>query len=219
MTNPSLSGRGARAARKRRRCPSCASGAAAEDDALGRSRAGRDHRHRLELGPPGRLFRAPRACPSVDLQREGDGRARRGPRRDRRACPSEGQERALAALRRFRLLIAPDGGRRKVRVVATAAVRDAAQRRGLPRPGPRDRLRPARCCPARRKRRWPAQACCRGHPGGRRHRRRSRRRQPRAGRDRTAARSGSGISLPLGVLRIAAPARPSSGARDAQTRR
>ena len=122
MTNPSLSGRGAalHTSGATPRTLTCRA-ASTRAGAGVRGAAGRDHRHRIQFGPPRRLFgRDP--DPFGHLQREGAGRARPRGRRDRRR---RRQARALAALDRFRLLIGQMGVVR-TRVVATAAVREAS---------------------------------------------------------------------------------------------
>ena len=137
--------------------------------------AGRDHRHRVQLGPPRRLF----GCdpdPVRNLQRKGARRPRSGARQDRSGGRGAGAGRA-------RSLPGPgpadEGGphlgrrhRRGPRGV---------ERRRLPRPGAPARLQPED--PLRRGRRETGGAGrALRDPRRRRHRRRSRRRQPGAGR-------------------------------------
>ena len=85
--------------------------------------AGRDRRHRFELGPAGRL-RIALARADPDLQREGAVRPWTR-RRHHGLLPEDAVAKALAALQRFRVLC--DTMRiEDVRGLATAAVRDAA---------------------------------------------------------------------------------------------
>ena len=96
MTNPSLSGRGA-ALQEQRRGAQAPPPARPLRTECSPTRAGRDRRHRLELGPPRRLFG--RAADPLDhLQREGAGRARpRAWARPARLAPRRGARARRAA--------------------------------------------------------------------------------------------------------------------------
>ena len=87
MTNPSLSGPRRGAPHRAARPPTQAHPSPAETGLTleapdVRGAAGRDHRHRVQFGPPRRLFRG-QAHPLGHLQREGACRARPRRRRDR----------------------------------------------------------------------------------------------------------------------------------------
>ena len=199
MSNPSLSGRG-QALKKGRKVPEAALQprpvSRGSDWWHGRTR--RDHRHRVELGPPRRLCGSA-AHPDADLQRESARRTRLRAEPSQGPLPTEPRHVALAALRRFRLLIDQMKVKR-TRVVATAAVRDAAD--GA-RVRARNRAHRLRLRGAERRGGGSARRRRRAvrHSRSGRHGRRPRRRQPRAGRCRATARRSRGISLPLGVLR------------------
>ncbi len=96
------------------------------------------------------------------------------------------EARALAAIERFPLLVKQMEVVR-TRTVATAAVREATNGAAFLVEGQATRSRAAHPVRRRKRARWRAGRAFR-HPGGGRDRRRSRRRQPRAGRGRPAAR-------------------------------
>ena len=102
-------------------------------------RAGRRHRRRLQLRPPGDLpGRGPRASGPSSTRRSWPASAATWP--PPAAVARRASSRPWRALRRFRAVL--DGcGRIETIVAATAAVREAAGRAGLPRP--RRRPRPA----------------------------------------------------------------------------
>ncbi len=173
-----------------------------------RSRAAdRRHRHRLELGASRGLRGRRRASPTPMFNEKtlaGLGREVQTKGLLAAGCGRKGARRARAASARC----ATPCGSRSVWVLATAACRDAKNGREFIAAARADLPRARSMCISgqREARAYRARRGV-GLPPSGRHRRRSRRRL--AGTDRRARRAASepGITLPLGGLALAGPAR------------